>query len=211
MKKFWRSNKSILLFVTLMLVFRSAIADWSDVPTGSMKPTILEGDRVFVNKMAYDIRLPFSHISLLKLDDPKTNEIIIFDSKVADKRLIKRVIGVPGDIVAMQNNRLSINGKSVSYQVDTQFNDKTYQIEQINEISHLVTTSRVPSKLANFSAVEVPQGHYLVLGDNRDKSADSRVIGFVPRHEIVGRSQYVVLSLDYKKWLPRAERFFHEL
>ena len=80
LSKLWKENKSLFAFIGLMLVFRSAVADWSDVPTGSMKPTIVEGDRIFINKMAYDIRLPFTHVSLIKLAEPQTNDIIIFDA-----------------------------------------------------------------------------------------------------------------------------------
>ncbi|MEW8316063.1 MAG: signal peptidase I [Candidatus Thiodiazotropha endolucinida] len=80
----WNGNRSFIIFVVLLLTFRSVIADWNVVPTGSMKPTILEGDRILVNKMAYDLRLPFTHISLLKRGDPARGEIVIFDSEAAD-------------------------------------------------------------------------------------------------------------------------------
>lgn len=81
--KAWKENKSFLLFIALMFVFRSAVADWNEVPTGSMKPTIVEGDRILVNKLAYDIRVPFTHIPLLKISDPARGDIIIFDSKAS--------------------------------------------------------------------------------------------------------------------------------
>ena len=113
---YWKDNRSFLLFILLMMVFRSAIADWNDVPTGSMKPTIIEGDRILVNKMAYDLRVPFTHIPLLKRADPVRGDIIIFDSSAADKRLVKRVIGLPGEVIAMRNNRLIINGRQLAYQ-----------------------------------------------------------------------------------------------
>jgi signal peptidase I len=214
--KAWKEYKSLFVFICLMLVFRSAVADWSDVPTGSMKPTIVEGDRIFVNKMAYDIRIPFTHISLVKLAEPQTNDIIIFDSVASDKRLVKRVIGVPGDSIVMKNNKLIINGQVLSYQdKSTQsdnsndYNDKT---ETINGHRHNIRTNNLASQLANFNKVSVPAGQYLVLGDNRDNSADSRVIGFVPRNEIVGRSSKVVFSLNYNNYyLPRSDRFFHSL
>src|SRR6187402_3582202 len=91
----WKENKSFFIFVVLMLVFRSALADWNTVPTGSMKPTILEGDRIAVNKLAYDLRVPFTAISLLKLADPERGDIVVFESKASAKRLVKRVIGLP--------------------------------------------------------------------------------------------------------------------
>jgi len=87
-----------------MSVFRSAVADWYEIPIGSMKPTIEKGDRILTGKMAYDLRIPFTHVSLLRMADPQTGDIIVFDSKVADNRLINRVIGVPGDTLKIMNS-----------------------------------------------------------------------------------------------------------
>jgi signal peptidase I len=211
--KLWKENKSLLVFISLMLVFRSAVADWNDVPTGSMKPTIVEGDRIFINKMAYDIRVPFTHISLARLSEPQPNDIIIFDSVAADKRLVKRVIGVPGDTVSMKNNQLFINGQAIAYKAKDKGNKSHHKsIETINGQPHTIRLNNIASQLANFSTVTVPKDRYLALGDNRDNSADSRVIGFVPRDEIVGRSSTVAFSLNYDNYfLPRSERFFQEL
>lgn len=208
MKKLWVEHRGFIVFFALMFCFRSAIADWSDVPSGSMKPTLLEGDRISINKMAYDLRIPFSHISLYKIADPARGDIVVFDSKAADKRLVKRVIGLPGDIVAMENNRLLINGRKVDYQPLLAGD----QLELLPGKNHSLRVNSPSSRYANFDPVKVPADHYLMLGDNRDNSADSRVIGFVPRNELVGRSRGVVLSLDYDNYfLPRTERFFKEL
>jgi signal peptidase I len=207
-KSLWRENRSLLLFLALMFCFRSAIADWNDVPSGSMKPTLVEGDRIGLNKMAYDLRVPFTHISLYKIADPARGDIAVFDSKVAEKRLVKRVIGVPGDTVAMQNNRLFINGQAIDYTATSNGD----WLEHLPGKNHIVRVDPHAQTYANFGPVTVPAGQYLMLGDNRDNSADSRVIGFVPRSEFVGRSRSVVMSLDYEDYfLPRAERFFHGL
>ena len=203
-----RENRGLLVFLALMLVFRSAIADWNEVPTGSMKPTILEGDRIWGNKMAYDIRVPFTHIALVKLADPERGDIVVFDSSAADKRLVKRVVGLPGDTVGMRDNTLSINGEPLAYETVSE----TDKLEHLPGTDHLVRTRKNGSRLASFHPVKVPQDHYLVLGDNRDNSSDSRVIGFVPRNEIVGRSRHVVLSFNYDNfYIPRAGRFFYTL
>jgi len=208
----WRENKTFLLFVALMLVFRSAVADWNEVPTGSMKPTIVEGDRILVNKLAYDFRVPFTHISLLKLSDPVRGDIIIFDSQSSEKRLVKRVVGVPGDIVEMKDNLLTINGEQLDYVTTTSTGSAEIKLENLLGERHFIRIDKRGSRLSNFQSVEVPAEHYLVLGDNRDNSADSRVIGFVPRYEIVGRSRSVVLSLNYENfYIPRKNRFFHTL
>ncbi len=217
LQKLWHENKTFLVFIMLMFVFRSAVADWNEVPTGSMKPTIVEGDRIWVNKMAYDVRVPFTHISLLKLADPERGDIVVFDSEVSDKRLVKRVIGVPGDTIAMHDNELWINGNTVTYQknlnsLENAVNPDTDKLEILPGVEHLVRIQKQSSAFSNFLPVVVPEGHYLVLGDNRDNSADSRVIGFVPREEIVGRSRSVVLSFNYdNNYIPRTDRFFRTL
>lgn len=212
LNKLWRENRSLVIFLFLMLVFRSAVADWNEVPTGSMKPTIIEGDRILVNKLAYDLRVPFTHISMVKLADPKRGDIIIFDSDVSDKRLVKRVIGVPGDTVELIDNVLYINGEPLAYDNPVIADGALIQEENLLGARHTVRTHLHGSPFANFPRVEVPAGHYLAMGDNRDESADSRAIGFVPREEIVGRSRSVVLSLNYDNYyIPRADRFFHTL
>lgn len=210
--KVWKEYRSLLLFIALMLVFRSAFADWNTVPTGSMKPTILEGDRILVNKMAYDLRLPFTHLSLYKIADPARGDIVVFDSGVSGKKLVKRIIGLPGDIVALQHNALTINGNKLSYSNLHSSALTTDKIENLFGLSHAIRVQTQGSQLSDFGSVKVPDGHYLVLGDNRDSSADSRVIGFVPRAEIVGRSQSVILSLDYDNfYMPRSDRFLQTL
>lgn len=208
----WRENKTFLLFVVLMCVFRSAVADWNEVPTGSMKPTIVEGDRILVNKLAYDVRVPFTHISMLKLSDPARGDVIIFDSSVSNKRLVKRVVGVPGDTIELNDNVLTVNGEQLNYKTVSSEIYTVDKQEDLLGVAHSVRVGRLGSSLSSFSAIKVPVGHYLALGDNRDNSADSRVIGFVPRNEIVGRTKSVVMSFNYDNYyIPRKERFFHTL
>ena len=208
-----KENKGLFIFIILMSVFRSGVADWNVVPTGSMKPTIVEGDRILVNKMAYDIRIPFTHISLVKRADPERGDIVVFDSEQSGKRLVKRVIGIPGDIVEMKNNVLIINGQNITYRDMHPSVAGRDKVEDLLGIKHIVRINEAEkSYFSTFKPVSVPEGHYLVLGDNRDNSADSRVIGFIPRQEIVGRSRSVVLSLNYENYyMPRSERFFQPL
>jgi signal peptidase I len=206
---FLKENRGFILFMFLMLVFRSSFADWNTVPTGSMKPTILEGDRIWVNKLAYDVRVPFTSIPLYHLADPQRGDIVVFDSEAADNRLVKRVIGVPGDVVELRVNRLYINGVAARYSLVAETADILQLNEEIAGFTHRMQIYRLQNGRSSFPPLTIPAGHYLVLGDNRDNSADSRVIGLVPRHEIVGRSSSVVLSLDYENYhLPRADRFF---
>jgi signal peptidase I len=210
---FFKENKSLLLFISLMLVFRSAVADWNDVPTGSMKPTIVEGDRILINKIAYDLKLPFSQKTLIKFTDPKRNDIVVFESKIAEKRLVKRVIGLPGDTVSMAKNQLIINQEVANYKVVARASNFILSEESIAGNSHLIRTKVQPgnanqSPRASFREMTIPAGFYLMMGDNRDNSADSRSIGLVPREEIIGRSNKVAFSLNYDQYLmPRSERF----
>src|SRR5258705_7542746 len=129
--KAWSEYRGFTLFVVLMIIFRSNLADWNTVPTGSMKPTIVEADRIFVNKIAYDLTVPLSHLSIYRFADPKRGDIVVFDSKAADTRLVKRVIGLPGDTVQMRDNRLTINGaearySNVEYKGDARFAIESY-------------------------------------------------------------------------------------
>ena len=198
-----------------MGVFRSSLADWNSVPTGSMKPTIIEGDRILINKLAYDVKLPFSNISIAKLAQPRRGDIIIFNSAVSKKRLVKRVIGVPGDRVSMLNNRLTINGVELEYTLSNSALNAEHSSdldEDLLGVKHQIRIDNKAGPAANFLETRVPENMYLALGDNRDNSVDSRYIGFVPRSEIIGRSNSVVMSFDYDDYyLLRKERFFKTL
>jgi len=210
----WREYRGFALFIVLMIVFRSALADWNTVPTGSMKPTIVEGDRIFVNKVAYDLKIPLTSISVHEFADPERGDVVVFDSKAADTRLVKRVVGLPGDVVEMRDNCLVINGIAAQYSDLATLDEVTSAaIETYLDMSHRIELTRAGvGRLRSFGPVRVPEGSYLVLGDNRDNSADSRVYGFIPRQEIVGHAIRIVLSLDYDHYfMPRFERSFRPL
>jgi signal peptidase I len=208
-----KANRRFILLIFLMAIFRSGIADWNVVPTGSMKPTILEGDRIWVNKLAYDVRLPLTSISLYHHADPQRGDIVVFDSSRADKRLVKRVIGLPGDVVELRNNKLILNGEPAVYSLLQHTVNKVYLSEQIAGVKHEIMLQKNRfNPLSSFGPIRVPAERYLVLGDNRDNSADSRVYGFVAREEVIGRSNSVVLSLNYENYyLPRKHRMFQSL
>lgn len=210
--RFLRENRALFVFILLMSVFRSSLADWNVVPSGSMKPTIVEGDRILVNKLAYDVQLPFFYYSLKKLADPQRGDIIVFNSQAADNRLVKRVVGVPGDVVSMRNNVLTINGEPLRYETLENHYPLIEKSEDLLGVTHVMRVNAEGSRLSSFDEIKVPEGFYLALGDNRDNSSDSRVIGFIPRDEIIGRARTVVMSTNYEHfYLPRAERFWHTL
>lgn len=226
--KAWKQNKGFILFIFLMLFFRSAIADWYQVPTGSMQPTILIGDRVFVNKLAYDTKIPFTKINLSRQGEPERGDIVVFDSKISEDRLIKRVIGIPGDIIELKSNRLYVNHKpldleTLEYSADfDRFLDdrkiaayyrESIEVDDSIKKSHSIRILQDQyTRLSSFSQVKVLQDSYWVMGDNRDNSADSRVIGLVPRDELIGRAERVIISFDKENYyLPRDGRFSVEL
>ena len=213
---------SLVIAILIATSFRSAIADWNDVPTGSMNPTILEGDRIFVNKLAYDLKIPFTTCHLARWDDPQRGDIVVFFSPADGTRLVKRVVGIPGDVLAMHGNRLYINGKALDYEP---FDEKHLdQIPPELQTHHLffteglsgkthpvMLTPQLPSR-NTFASIRVPTGHYFMMGDNRDNSADSRFFGFVEREQIVGQATTIVFSLNYEHYfLPRSGRFWQQL
>ena len=138
LKIFWKNNRQLFIFIILMSVFRSAVADWYTVPTGSMQPTIKEGDRIVVNKMAYDLRVPFTQISLVETGEPERGEIIVFESEAAQNRLIKRVIGLPGDTISLSNEVLFVNGTKLNYSVISDDDQELFIEETISGLTHKV-------------------------------------------------------------------------
>jgi signal peptidase I len=219
----WAEWVKPLLVVGLVLgSFRSAIADWNDVPTGSMKPTILEGDRIFVNKVAYDLKVPFTTWRIREWADPLRGDVVVLVSPFDEKRLVKRVIGIPGDRVEMRQHRLLVNGRQAAYGPPDPAllqglgrdipSSAILATETTGGRSHPIMTTPAAPAMASFEPVTVPPGRYLVMGDNRDNSFDSRWFGFVERERILGRATAVVLSLDRNRgWRPRWSRFFSPL
>ena len=218
MKNLWRNNKGFVLFIGLMFVFRSAVADWNLVPTSSMNPTLISGDRVMVNKLAYSVRVPFTLQQIASWSSPARGDVITFDSPKDEVNLIKRVVAVAGDVVKMRDNTLSINGKAIERKlVDASRIIPTESGALLAEIwseqlgSKQVEVARIVAMNRNFDfeAVQVPAGHVLVLGDSRDNSNDSRFIGFIDVQRITGQAVRVAMSHNPDMfYLPRANRWW---
>jgi signal peptidase I len=172
-----------------------------------MRPTIIEGDRIFVNKLAYGLKIPFTTIHLARWNTPQRGEIVVFFSPEDGVRMVKRVVGVPGDVIWMVDNHLFINGEPLSYTAD-----HGRVMEQLGRSRHEVQGLPQVNAMRDFGPFKVPQGQYFMMGDNRDNSRDSRYYGTIPADLIVGRSSRVILSLDYDDYyLPRMGRFFKDL
>ena len=218
-----RELRGLLVFLCLMFALRSALADWVTVPSGSMNPTILEGDRVLVDKQAYGLRVPFTRMHLTAGDQPARGDIVVFDSPADGRSLIKRIVAVPGDRIALSDERLIVNGEVARYApLDaacvgqllqaTQAGRPLAFAESVAGRRHAILLLPGRSMASSMAELAVPDGMYFMLGDNRDNSADSRFIGLVPRDRIVGRATRVVVSFDPERYfLPRRDRLLQPL
>lgn len=221
--RFLQSWPGILIIAVLLSSsFKSTVADWNVVPTGSMKPTIVEGDRIFVNKLAYDLKIPYTTVRPATWRHPARGDIVVFFSPADHTRMVKRVVGLPGDRIAIDRHRLSVNGHLLAYEplpsvaVEAGVSPSNPHTRQLMEVlgrrKHPVRVSGYRSTLDSFGPATVPEGHYFMMGDNRGNSTDSRYFGPVERRQILGRATAVVISLDSAHgYRPRWQRWFTKL
>lgn len=217
MRRILRENRGFVAFLLLFGLFRTAVADWNPIPSGSMHPTLLEGDVVFVNRLAYDLKVPLTDHILLRLGDPQRGDIVTFSSPRDGTRLIKRLVAIPGDKVEMHNKLLYINGEAAQYQHASaepthDVLDTPWQVQHAQETAgghtHPIQWLAGVQGRDNFKPVTLGPNQYLMLGDNRDNSADSRFIGLVSRELLIGKAVRVMVSADITaNWMPRLERF----
>lgn len=236
-----KSNKGFFALLLGIITVKSSIVDWNYVPTGSMRPTLADGDQILINKIAYDITIPLTYISLKKLADPERGDIVVFDTEKQKNRMVKRILGVPGDRFSMKNDKLYINGEEATYKedystesIETTFKtlddwdlkdykesgedlenySVVYKYEILGDMAHPIRVEKGVQQIDSLRVKEftVPRGKYFMVGDNRYNSYDSRFWGFVDRNEIVGKVNHVVFSLDQDNYLkPRMNRFFTEV
>lgn len=216
MKNWLRDNKGFVLFLCLIGIFRSAVAELNFVPSGSMRPNLLEGDVVLVNRTAYNLKVPLTDMLVARLGEPQRGDIVTFYSPSDGTRLIKRLIALPGDVVEMHGERLTINGKAAEYAplgmaVEPMGEQKVSALrldETLDGKRHPIQVMPHLEARRDFGPVTVPADQFMMLGDNRDNSADSRYFGLVPRNLLIGRAERITASADYQgNWMPRTERF----
>ena len=211
-----RDNRWFIAFLLLFGVFRTAVADWNPIPSASMHPNLLEGDVVFVNRLAFDLKVPLTDVILAHTGEPRRGDIVTFSSPEDGTRLIKRVIGLPGDTIEMRGKRLLVNGEAADYENLGLSNEpraahgvKALHLEEgTADNRHEIQWLAQRALRDDFGPIVVPADHYLMLGDNRDNSMDSRFFGLVSRELLIGRAERILVSADYKgSWAPRFDRF----
>jgi signal peptidase I len=219
MRKWIRNNRGLIGLLLMFGLFRTAVADWNPVPSGSMRPAIQEGDVVLVNRLAYQLKVPLTNVVVARTGDPARGDIVTFESPVDGTRLLKRVAAVPGDRVEMRNKVLWVNGHPASYARLGTVSERAPDgsaIAAVRLAETMAGTRRVVQWLRpqgdfaydSFGPLVVPADHFLMLGDNRDNSADSRVFGFVPRALLIGRTSRILVSADIEgDWAPQFDRF----
>jgi signal peptidase I len=219
----WRGwLRPFLVVMAVLFTFRSVVLDWNVVPSGSMKPTILEGDYIFVNKLAYDLKVPFTTQHLLSWGEPQRGDVVVFTPPGERDRYVKRVVGVPGDVLELRDNKLFVNGEPAAYEPldPAVYRDLPpdslagglFAREVVAGRGHPVRLEPDRRPTGSFAPLTVPPGHYFMMGDNRDDSKDSRSFKFVSRDRILGRVSVVAVSLDPQHGQsPRWQRFLKAL
>jgi len=216
----WWVEYSISFFPVILIVFmlRSFLVEPFKIPSGSMIPTLLVGDFILVNKYTYGIRLPVLNVKVIDIGKPQRGDVMVFrypEDPSVD--YIKRVVGIPGDQIEYRNKRLTINGEAVPVRQIADYLSKErmqfsrHYVEKLGSVEHeILLEDDVPPFMPHTSfpyagnchyntdglTCKVPPGHYFMMGDNRDSSSDSRVWGFVPDENIVGRAFFIWLNLN---------------
>lgn len=219
--RMWRKwGPSFILPLAFFCMFRTAVAETRWVPTGSMKPTILEGDVVLVDNTAYALRIPFTSVRLAEWGTPRRGDLVTFPNPVDEVLYVKRVVGVPGDVVALRRGRFWLNGSPVPVEpreagpfADALVDEppgQAFAWEFLPARPHALMTWERGGP--DFGPVQVPNGFFFVMGDHRSNSFDSRYWGFLDERRVWGRVFRIGISVDPERWfLPRWGRCFDRL
>ena len=216
-------SKSFFPVILLVFVIRSFIVEPFKIPSGSMMPTLLAGDYILVNKYTYGLRVPILNNTFFEVSHPQRGDVFVFHYPPKPTiDYIKRVVGLPGDVIKYQDKHLIINGKEMHesyiddyiYSLQTKDSDGADRevtikakriVETLGNVNHellihdLVNQyepDAIGAKFMNGESITVPEGHYFAMGDNRDNSADGRVWGFVPERNLVGKAFYIWFNFD---------------
>jgi signal peptidase I len=207
----WEWAKSIVFALVVWLFLRTFLIEAFRIPSGSMENTLLIGDFLFVNKLLYGAEVPFIHTHLPAVREPVRGDVVVFDSVEEEGlKVVKRLIGVPGDTLAMQGGMLYRNGAKVEEPwaqhgnpgaAADPFGRQKMRAWQLQYYVGTDTASYNPD-LQDWGPIVVPAGHYFMMGDNRDDSYDGRYWGFLPRENVRGRPLIIYFSFDPNSWRP---------
>lgn len=197
----------IYIIIMLIIIIRCFILEPFRIPSGSMQPTILTGDFIFVNKFVYGIKIPLTR-KCIKINTPQRGDIIVF-KKDDNKNYIKRVIGIEGDNITYRNKQLYINNKIIKNKFkgkNIDFNTEKSMLETLCLKEYLTPQKEyyiqkyknIKNNKYKYSNITVPKSSYFVLGDNRDNSEDSRFWGFVKETDVIGKAYIIWMSIDTK-------------
>jgi len=207
--------RSFFPIFLIVLLLRAFLAEPFRIPSGSMMPSLLVGDFILVNKFTYGIRMPVTKTKLIDVNEPERGDVVVFRWPV-NPRLdyIKRLVALPGDKVRYQNKTLFINGKPMKIEPVGQYTPVGSGMralgsfegrEDLLGVEHSILVNPLAPDFSpsctfmGYQEVEVPEGHYLMVGDNRDDSNDGRCWGFVPEENLVGKAFFVWFSLDWER------------
>ena len=195
-----RSFFPVLLFV---LLIRSFVFEPFRIPSGSMMPTLLQGDYIFVKKYSYGLRWPVIEQKFIELGEPQRGDVVVFRLPSNPSiNYIKCVVGLPGDQIVYANHQVTVNGQQMELtkhpQTRLQESGLVF-IEQLDEREHEIRVSR-PNDTSTERVYQVPDGHYFMMGDNRDNSQDSRYIGAIRETHLVGEAVRVWMHMDGLEW-----------
>jgi len=213
----WEAIKSILGAVLIFLFIRTFLIEAYHIPSGSMEPTLLVGDFLFVNKAIYGAHIPFTSVNLPGYAEPRRGSIAIYrspDARDGNPTVVKRLVGIPGDTLYMRSATLYVNGleqrqgygtPSEPPTPDMASPDFDWQKQVALPHSRFGPPPAQPTR-DNWGPLVIPPQHYFSLGDNRDDSKDARFYGFVPRENIRGKPMFIYLSIDFQDWRVRWSR-----
>ena len=208
----FKINKKDMVFniviITFIFFVRASVMGNYLIPTGSMNPTITEGDRIIANNIAYGIRVPLTESHIMKWGSPERGDIIAFIHPAEKKtNLAKRVIGIPGDRIVINDNNIFINGKPVEKKLVKGNNAiKIYEETLPNGIKYFIQEIRSRTLSFDDRIFVVPEDHLFVMGDNRNNSNDSRYWGFVPVENVLGKLEFCYFSMHPESHKIRLDR-----
>jgi signal peptidase I len=205
-------SRSFFPIVLIVLVVRSFAYEPFRIPSSSMMPTLRVGDFIFVSKFAYGLRLPVVNHKFMDLGEPDRGDVVVFRlPSDPHTNYIKRVIGLPGDVVTLEGKQVRINGDPVPVELTGEEVEQEcggfwftarVGVETIGDVGHRIYLSDQRDRPSPFLGRPVPEGQYLVMGDNRDCSRDGRIIGYIPEGNLVGKAVRIWMNWDSESGRP---------